>query len=146
MPADGIVKATAIKATAGATTDMEKARAIYDWVVDTATWAENVPFECPLRWPGTFRRPAGAACLRFAHCQIGLGLQKPWTTDGQSHQGPALSHGSVPSRTRLGSGGPGRRMQGSSGGASGESSTWRWHGVEGAQAPVRLVGDELDGI
>jgi transglutaminase-like putative cysteine protease len=34
VPTDGIVKETAFKATAGATTEMEKARAIYDWVVD----------------------------------------------------------------------------------------------------------------
>jgi transglutaminase-like putative cysteine protease len=34
VPTDGIVKATALKATAGATTDMEKARAIYEWVVE----------------------------------------------------------------------------------------------------------------
>jgi transglutaminase-like putative cysteine protease len=34
VPTDGIVKETALKATAGASTDMEKARAIYDWVVD----------------------------------------------------------------------------------------------------------------
>jgi transglutaminase-like putative cysteine protease len=34
VPTDGIVKATALKATAGATTDMQKAQAIYDWVVD----------------------------------------------------------------------------------------------------------------
>ena len=34
VPTDGIVKETALKATAGATTDMEKARAIYEWVVD----------------------------------------------------------------------------------------------------------------
>ena len=33
VPTDGIVKQTALKATAGATTDMEKARAIYEWVV-----------------------------------------------------------------------------------------------------------------
>jgi transglutaminase-like putative cysteine protease len=33
-PTDGIVKETALKATAGATTDMEKARAIYDWIVE----------------------------------------------------------------------------------------------------------------
>ncbi len=33
VPTDGIVKETALKATAGATTDREKARAIYDWVV-----------------------------------------------------------------------------------------------------------------
>jgi len=34
VPTDGIVKETALKATAGATTDMEKARAIYEWVVE----------------------------------------------------------------------------------------------------------------
>jgi transglutaminase-like putative cysteine protease len=34
VPTDGIVKETALKATAGATTDTEKARAIYEWVVD----------------------------------------------------------------------------------------------------------------
>jgi transglutaminase-like putative cysteine protease len=34
VPTDGIVRETALKATAGATTEMEKARAIYDWVVD----------------------------------------------------------------------------------------------------------------
>ncbi len=34
VPTDGIVKETALKATAGATTDVEKARAIYEWVVE----------------------------------------------------------------------------------------------------------------
>ncbi len=34
VPTDGIVKKTALKVTAGATTDMEKARAIYEWVVE----------------------------------------------------------------------------------------------------------------
>lgn len=33
VPTDGIVKETALKATAGAGTDIEKARAIYEWVV-----------------------------------------------------------------------------------------------------------------
>ncbi|HKR86064.1 MAG TPA: transglutaminase-like domain-containing protein [Terriglobales bacterium] len=33
VPTDGIVKDTALKATAGTDTDIEKARAIYDWVV-----------------------------------------------------------------------------------------------------------------
>jgi transglutaminase-like putative cysteine protease len=33
VPTDGIVKDTALKATAGAATDTEKARAIYEWVV-----------------------------------------------------------------------------------------------------------------
>jgi transglutaminase-like putative cysteine protease len=34
VPTDGIVRQTALKAAAGATTDMEKARAIYEWVVE----------------------------------------------------------------------------------------------------------------
>ena len=34
VPTDGIVKETALKATAGAKTDVDKARAIYEWVVD----------------------------------------------------------------------------------------------------------------
>jgi Transglutaminase-like superfamily len=34
VPTDGIVQQTALKATAGATTDIEKARAIYEWVVE----------------------------------------------------------------------------------------------------------------
>jgi len=34
LPTDGIVKTTATEITSGATTDVEKARAIYEWVVD----------------------------------------------------------------------------------------------------------------
>jgi transglutaminase-like putative cysteine protease len=34
VPTDGIVKETALKATVGATSDIQKARAIYEWVVD----------------------------------------------------------------------------------------------------------------
>lgn len=34
VPTDGIVKETALKATAGASTDREKAQAIYEWVVE----------------------------------------------------------------------------------------------------------------
>jgi transglutaminase-like putative cysteine protease len=34
VPTDGIVKQTALKATAGAITDIQKARAIYEWVVE----------------------------------------------------------------------------------------------------------------
>jgi transglutaminase-like putative cysteine protease len=34
IPTDGIVKSNAIEITKGATTDVEKARAIYEWIVD----------------------------------------------------------------------------------------------------------------
>src|SRR5262249_30604104 len=33
MPTDGIVKQTALEATKGATTDVDKAKAIYEWIV-----------------------------------------------------------------------------------------------------------------
>jgi transglutaminase-like putative cysteine protease len=45
MPTDGIVKTTAEQITRGAKTDVEKARAIYDWIVDN-----------------TFRRPTVRGC------------------------------------------------------------------------------------
>jgi transglutaminase-like putative cysteine protease len=34
VPTDGLVKDTAVKAIAGATTDLDKARAIYEWIVE----------------------------------------------------------------------------------------------------------------
>jgi len=34
IPTDGIVKSTALEITKGATTDVDKARAIYEWIVD----------------------------------------------------------------------------------------------------------------
>ena len=34
LPTDGVVKATALEITKSARTDVEKARAIYDWIVD----------------------------------------------------------------------------------------------------------------
>ena len=39
LPTDGIVKETATKASAGASSDLEKVRAIYDWIVSNA-WRE----------------------------------------------------------------------------------------------------------
>ena len=45
MPTDGIVKTTAMEITSGAKTDVEKARAIYEWIVDN-----------------TFRNPKSRGC------------------------------------------------------------------------------------
>jgi transglutaminase-like putative cysteine protease len=47
VPTDGIVKETAVKAVGGATTDIAKAQAIYDWVVEN-----------------TFRNPKTRGCGR----------------------------------------------------------------------------------
>ena len=47
MPVDGIVRKTALEATKGAKTEMEKARALYEWIVDN-----------------TFRDPKTVGCGR----------------------------------------------------------------------------------
>jgi transglutaminase-like putative cysteine protease len=47
VPTDGIVKETALKATAGTTTDIDKARSIYEWIVEN-----------------TFRDPKVSGCGR----------------------------------------------------------------------------------
>jgi transglutaminase-like putative cysteine protease len=52
VPTDGVVKATAARITSGATTDVEKARAIYEWIVDNT-----------FRDPKT--RGCGAGDIRF---------------------------------------------------------------------------------
>ena len=101
MPTDGIVKQTALKATAGATTDMEKARAIYEWVVEN-TFRDPKIRGCgrgDIRFMlesgdmggkcadlnalyvglGPLGGLAGAACLWFADREIRAGLQEPWT-------------------------------------------------------------------
>jgi transglutaminase-like putative cysteine protease len=41
LPTDGIVKATADKITKGARTDLQKARAIYNWIVDSTSRDPN---------------------------------------------------------------------------------------------------------
>ena len=43
IPTDGIVRKTALEATRGAKTEMEKARKLYDWVVVNTSVA---PVEC----------------------------------------------------------------------------------------------------
>jgi hypothetical protein len=45
LPTDGIVKATATEITSSAKTDLEKARAIYEWIVDNT-------FRDPAKDPG----------------------------------------------------------------------------------------------
>jgi transglutaminase-like putative cysteine protease len=45
MPIDGIVRATALKIAAGKTTDVEKVRAVYDWIV-TNTYREPTTRGC----------------------------------------------------------------------------------------------------
>jgi len=56
LPTDGIVKATAGEITSGAKTDLEKARAIYEWIVDN-TFRNPKTRGCGSRWSAAPWRP-----------------------------------------------------------------------------------------
>ena len=73
LPTDGIVKATATEITAGAKTDLEKARAIYEWVVDN-TFRDPKTRGCGL---GNIRfmlesRDLGGKCADLNALYVGL--------------------------------------------------------------------------
>ena len=73
LPTDGIVKATAIEITSGAKTDVEKARAIYEWIVDN-TFRDPKTRGCGL---GDIRfmlesRDLGGKCADLNALYVGL--------------------------------------------------------------------------
>ena len=131
VPIDGIVKQTALKATDGATTDIEKARAIYEWVVENTfrdpkvrgcgrgdirfmlnqvIWAAkcadlNALYVGLARSVGLFSRGMSMDC---GSLQIRPGLQESWTGHRYSNEGTALSCGSLPARAWLGAQGSSR--------------------------------------
>ena len=147
VPTDGIVKQTALKETAGATTDIEKARAIYEWVVENTFRDPKVRgcgrgdirfmlesgdmggkcADLNALYVGLARSVGltGAACLWFADCKIRRGLQESWTGDRYRNERTALSRGSLPARAWMGACGSRRRQEGSPGRSSRESSIER---------------------
>jgi transglutaminase-like putative cysteine protease len=73
LPTDGIVKETALQITSGAKTDVEKARAIYEWVVDN-TFRDPKARGCGL---GDIRfmlesRDLGGKCADLNSLYVGL--------------------------------------------------------------------------
>jgi transglutaminase-like putative cysteine protease len=73
LPTDGIVKATATEITRGAKTDLEKARAIYEWIVDN-TFRDPKTRGCGL---GDIRfmlesRDLGGKCADLNALYVGL--------------------------------------------------------------------------
>ena len=147
IPTDGIVKETADKITASATSDLDKARRIYEWVVDNTfrnaktrgcgigdiasmLKTGNLSGKCAdlnalfvglARAAGT----AGARRLRPARRAFEVRLQEPGRRLGGRHQGAALPRRSLSRRLRLGAGRSGRRAQGRAGGAAGKSCAQR---------------------
>jgi transglutaminase-like putative cysteine protease len=73
MPTDGIVKATAMEITSGAKTDVEKARALYEWIVDN-TFRNPKTRGCgvgDIRWM-LESRDLGGKCADLNALYVGL--------------------------------------------------------------------------
>ena len=127
LPTDGIVKTTASEITRDAKTDLEKARAIYEWIVDNTfrdpktrgCGVGDIRFMLESRdlggkcadlnalYVGLARAagPTSAGRVWYTHRQIGAGLQEPGHVVGKCHEGTALSRRSVYRRLRMGTGG-----------------------------------------
>ncbi len=126
LPTDGIVKETAIQATKGATTDVEKARAIYEWIVEN-TYRNPKTRGCGL---GDIRfmletKDLGGKCADLNALYVGLaraaglpardayGIRVAKSELGYKSLGAssekitkvaALPRGGLPARLRMGSG------------------------------------------
>ena len=126
LPTDGIVKETAIQATKGAATDVEKARAIYEWIVEN-TYRNPKTRGCGL---GDIRfmletKDLGGKCADLNALYVGLaraaglpardayGIRVAKSELGYKSLGAssekitkvaALPRGGIPARLRMGSG------------------------------------------
>ena len=168
IPTDGIVKTTATEITKGAKTDVEKARAIYEWIVDN-TFRDpkvrgcgrgDIRFMLETGYLGGkcadlnalyvgLARAAGLPArdvygIRVAKSELGyksLGASSEKITKAQHCRAEVYL-----TAIRLGARRSRRRAKGGAGGTAREPSDERRDGDRCAQAPVRVVGDELDGI
>ncbi len=168
LPTDGIVKTTATEITSGAKTDLEKARAIYEWIVDNTfrnpktrgCGVGNIRFMLESKDLGGkcadlnalyvgLARAAGLPArdvygIRIAKSDLGyksLGTSSENITKAQ-HCRAEVYIGEL----RLGPSGSRRRPKGCSRGTARQPAAGRRDGEEGARAAVRVVGDELDGV
>jgi transglutaminase-like putative cysteine protease len=168
LPTDGIVKTTATEITSNAKTDVEKARAIYQWVVDN-TFRDPKTRGCGV---GDIRlmletKDLGGKCADLNALYVGLaraaglpardvygirvgqiriGIQEPGRFHRDHHKIAALPRGGLPQRLWLGTGRSRRRAQSCAGRTARESPSGRRYGEERPRAAVRFVGNELDGL
>ena len=124
IPVDGIVKETSDKITAGATSDLDKARRIYEWVVDNTfrnaktrgcgvgdvasmLKSGNLNGKCAdlnALYVGLARAAGlpGARCLWAARGPVQVRLQEPRRRLRGRHQGAALPRRGLPVRASAG--------------------------------------------
>ena len=170
IPIDGIVKQTSdqIVANANAETDIEKARAIYEWIVDN-TFRDAAVRGCGIGDIAAMLRTGnlGGKCADLNALYVGLaraaGLPArdvygirvaPSRFDyrssrhglGGDHRGAALPLGSLSRRLRLGAGRRRRCAQGRPRGTADQPGDRGSQGRCGTQGAVRLMGDQLAGV
>jgi len=134
IPTDGIVKAKATEITKGANTDIEKARAIYEWIVDN-TFRDPKVRGCGRGDISVLLNTGylGGKCADFTRVkssstrriwdscgEVRTGLQESGCVLRENHEGPALPGRSVLSAIRLGTRRSRRRAESSSGRATRE--------------------------
>jgi hypothetical protein len=92
MPTDGIVKETADQVTRGAGTDLDKVRAVYDWILAT-TYREPKVRGCgvgDIKAILETRNFGGKRRLRSPRGAVGLRLPLARGGEPQRHEGAAL--------------------------------------------------------
>src|SRR6267143_899290 len=131
MPTDGIVKKTAQDVTQGARTDYDKAKAIYEWIVEN-TYRDPKTRGCGVGDIKTMLETGnlGGKCADLNALYVGLARA-------------ALPGGGLRCRLRLGAGGPGRREKGRTRGEGAADDLERSVGAGGQAQIIRRVGDEL---
>ena len=153
LPTDGIVRQTALEITRGKRSDLDKARAIYDWIVDN-TFRDPKTRGCGIGdikamletgnlggkcadlnalFVGLARSVGlpGARRLRPARGEVAVRLPQPRRRLEQRHPRAALPRRGVPHRLRLGAGRSRRRAQGRAGGERRSRPTLRRSAGEG---------------
>jgi transglutaminase-like putative cysteine protease len=167
LPTDGIVKIPRSTSSKGAKTDLDKARAIYEWIVDNTernpktrgcgtgdirTCSNRQPQRASaptsthftLAWPAPPGLPARDVYgVRVADSKFG------YKSLGKSGDISKAQHCRAEvwlERFRLGAGGPGGRAQGRAGGTARQDAQWTIPRSPRAQAALRRLGDELAGL
>ena len=166
LPTDGIVRDTAREIIGGAKGEVEKSRAIYEWIVEN-TFRDPKVRGCGV---GDIRfmlesRNLGGKCADLNALFVGLarsvgraGARCLWRTRGRfparlkslgksrrHHQGAALPRRVLVARARLGAGRSRRRAQGGAG-RKARHHAGRRSAAARAQDAVRRLGDELAGL
>ena len=166
LPTDGIVKKTSATITRGAHSDVDKARLIYEWIVENTARnpktrgcgvgdirvmleTGNLAGKCAdlnALYVGLARAAGRPAARRLWHScrRLPLWLQES-RQEWRHHQGTTLSCRSLAGGLRLGAGRSRRRAQGGTGGKARPVTPGR-SGDRHPRETFRRLGNELAGV